>query len=267
MNEDINQPVTLKQLRESAGYSQAKLGERIGVSQSAIKFWESGQREPTITNVIALAKTFNVSLRTICLSMGLDVTGIPSDGDDLPWHTNTLKMARGMITTPRHKHQHTLSFYCVMAKLKGDQTSLFSRGFSPDYFLDRGDPGWDNLPSPKPPQIAEQHSASLPESGGKIAEQYSANLPESGAKIAEQYSARIPEIAEQYSVSAILATLELLTPGELAKVINRSLRVQNDRDGKPDAGHIELKQRGNNFYRYLRYWDNGKLKCKYLGRA
>lgn len=161
-----------------------------------------------------------------------------------------------------------------MAKLTGDQISLLNHGYFPDFFFDQGDPGWDNIPDPNHPRIAEQHSAKTSELAeqhsaicGHFAEQHSASSEPNCPKIAEQHSAKDEDITERYSVSAILATLELLTPGELAKVINRSLRVQNDRDGKPDAGHVELKQRGNSFYRYLRYWEGGKLKCKYLGKA
>ena len=80
MEEDTNPVVTLRRLRESAGYSQLKLSKQIGVSQSAIQWWEMGKREPTIGNVAALARTFNVSFKTICQSMGIDISGIPDDG-------------------------------------------------------------------------------------------------------------------------------------------------------------------------------------------
>lgn len=37
--------VTLKKLREDAGLSQAKLAEKLGVSQSAVGMWENGRKE------------------------------------------------------------------------------------------------------------------------------------------------------------------------------------------------------------------------------
>ena len=80
--EGISPPMTLRNLRESAGYSQSKLSKQIGVSQSAIQWWEVGKREPTISNVAALAKTFNVSLKTICKSIGVDLTGIPDESSE-----------------------------------------------------------------------------------------------------------------------------------------------------------------------------------------
>jgi cell division septum initiation protein DivIVA len=31
-------------------------------------------------------------------------------------------------------------------------------------------------------------------------------------------------------------------------------------------GHLEAKKLGNNVYYYLRYWEDGRLKSKYLGK-
>ena len=79
IDEDTSKPTTLRAFRTAAGYSQLKLGEQIGVSPSAVKFWEMGKREPTIGNVAALARTFNVSFKTICKSIQIDISGIPDD--------------------------------------------------------------------------------------------------------------------------------------------------------------------------------------------
>ena len=72
---------TLRDIREAAGYSQSKLGKEIGVSPSAIQFWETGRRDPTISNVAALARAFDVSFKTICEALCVDVSGIPDDGE------------------------------------------------------------------------------------------------------------------------------------------------------------------------------------------
>ena len=79
MNQESNEPLTFELLRKLAGYSQAKLGKQIGVSQSAVKLWESGQCEPSISNVIALAKVLKVSIKTVCSAMGIDVAEVPND--------------------------------------------------------------------------------------------------------------------------------------------------------------------------------------------
>ena len=51
----------LKELRIEKGISQAQLAKDTGLSQSAIAYWETGQRIPNAHAVIILAKYFNVS--------------------------------------------------------------------------------------------------------------------------------------------------------------------------------------------------------------
>lgn len=41
--------------------SQDELAEKLGVSRQSISLWETGQTQPTIDNIIALAKIFNIS--------------------------------------------------------------------------------------------------------------------------------------------------------------------------------------------------------------
>lgn len=48
-------------LRRSAGWSQAELGHRLGVSPSAIGMYEQGRREPASVLLIAMAEAFSVS--------------------------------------------------------------------------------------------------------------------------------------------------------------------------------------------------------------
>jgi uncharacterized coiled-coil DUF342 family protein len=36
--------------------------------------------------------------------------------------------------------------------------------------------------------------------------------------------------------------------------------------GKLPDGHIDIKKIGNRNYYYLRYWEDGKLKSRYLGK-
>lgn len=52
----------LKKQRESAGLSQYKLAEKLGVSQATIGMWESGKREPNFTMLCRLADFFAVSI-------------------------------------------------------------------------------------------------------------------------------------------------------------------------------------------------------------
>ena len=52
----------LREIRRNTGASQKELAERINVTPRAFRFYESGNREPTIEQLISLADFFNVSL-------------------------------------------------------------------------------------------------------------------------------------------------------------------------------------------------------------
>ncbi len=52
----------LKTLRIENNISQVQLAQTIGVSKGIISLWENGLREPTLSNLISLAKFFSVSL-------------------------------------------------------------------------------------------------------------------------------------------------------------------------------------------------------------
>lgn len=55
-------PEILRQLRNDAQISQAKLAKIIGVAQSSINYWEKGERTPSIEMCRKLAAYFNVSI-------------------------------------------------------------------------------------------------------------------------------------------------------------------------------------------------------------
>lgn len=52
----------LKELRTERGFSQVQLALNTGVSKGIISLWENGLREPTLSNLVALADIFDVSL-------------------------------------------------------------------------------------------------------------------------------------------------------------------------------------------------------------
>lgn len=59
----------LKNLRIDNDLTQEQMGEIIGVSQRTISHYESGKREPGITEISRYAKHFNVSTDyIICLT-------------------------------------------------------------------------------------------------------------------------------------------------------------------------------------------------------
>ena len=55
-------PEILKALRRENGLNQIELAKELNISKSIISFWENGLRVPTLTNLIALAKFFSVSI-------------------------------------------------------------------------------------------------------------------------------------------------------------------------------------------------------------
>ena len=48
-------------LRRDAGWSQAELGKRLGVSASAVGMYEQGRREPSADTIVALSEIFEVT--------------------------------------------------------------------------------------------------------------------------------------------------------------------------------------------------------------
>lgn len=52
----------LRELREEKAVGQVELAKAIAVSKGIISLWENGLREPTMSNLVALADYFCVSL-------------------------------------------------------------------------------------------------------------------------------------------------------------------------------------------------------------
>lgn len=55
----------LKRLREKEGLSQAQLADRIGVSQAAISYFESGEAMPRPMTLKVVADYFHVSVKEL----------------------------------------------------------------------------------------------------------------------------------------------------------------------------------------------------------
>ena len=52
----------LRELRKYAGIGQIALAEKLGVGKSIISLWELNKCEPTLSNLVAIARFFDVSL-------------------------------------------------------------------------------------------------------------------------------------------------------------------------------------------------------------
>ncbi len=55
----------IQKLRKESGLSQEDLAEMLGVSRQAVSKWESDAAQPTMVNIIALAKAFDVSIGSL----------------------------------------------------------------------------------------------------------------------------------------------------------------------------------------------------------
>lgn len=57
-----NFSANLKSLRLEKNLSQPELAKVLGVSKAMISFWENNKYEPTASNIIKIAKYFEVSI-------------------------------------------------------------------------------------------------------------------------------------------------------------------------------------------------------------
>jgi len=69
----------LRQLRENQGLTRPQVKQLIGVSERRQADWESGKAMPSIENIVAMARLYKVSLKTMCKSLDIDVTDVPDD--------------------------------------------------------------------------------------------------------------------------------------------------------------------------------------------
>ena len=59
----------IARFRKLKGWTQAELGEKIGVSNQAVSKWESGSSDPSTTNLLALAKLYGICAEELLRSI------------------------------------------------------------------------------------------------------------------------------------------------------------------------------------------------------
>lgn len=67
-------------LRKKFNYSQEDVAEKIGVSRQAVAKWESGETTPDLTNSIALAELYDVTLDDLVHYRSGEILPIPPAG-------------------------------------------------------------------------------------------------------------------------------------------------------------------------------------------
>ncbi len=77
----------IKKYRKENNMSQDELAEKLGVSRQSISLWENGQTQPTIDNIIALAKIFGISTDAI----------LEDTGKTMPLHEKTITKNKKII--------------------------------------------------------------------------------------------------------------------------------------------------------------------------
>lgn len=70
----------LVKARKEKGYSQEVLAEKIGVSRQAVSKWETGDAQPALAQLIALADILDISLDVLCGRCAKDDSAAPVSG-------------------------------------------------------------------------------------------------------------------------------------------------------------------------------------------
>ena len=70
-------PSSLRAYRVAAGLTQADLALRVGVSQSAISDWETGETTPSVRSIVLLAGALGISTDEL---LGVQGTPRPDAG-------------------------------------------------------------------------------------------------------------------------------------------------------------------------------------------
>lgn len=69
----------IRNYRKANNLSQDELAEKLGVSRQSISLWENGQTQPTLDNIIALAKIFHVTPDALLSSESSETVPEPAE--------------------------------------------------------------------------------------------------------------------------------------------------------------------------------------------
>lgn len=91
----------LAALRKVRGLSQETVAGQIGVTRQALSKWESGESTPDLTNVIALARLYEVTIDDLVHYSPGEHYGIPIAPKGKHIFGNTTIGERGQIVIPK----------------------------------------------------------------------------------------------------------------------------------------------------------------------
>lgn len=69
----------IRNYRKANNLSQDELAEKLGVSRQSISLWENGQTQPTLDNIIALAKIFHITSDALLSSESSEAFSEPAE--------------------------------------------------------------------------------------------------------------------------------------------------------------------------------------------
>lgn len=103
--------------RKTNNMSQDELAEKLGVSRQSISFWENGQTQPTLENVIALAEIFNISSDALLSqsSASAGQSSASADQSSAPAGANTEKAPNKNIPDGHHGKKKALWLIIAIA--------------------------------------------------------------------------------------------------------------------------------------------------------
>ena len=96
--------------RMAKGWAQKDLADKMGVKQSLVSRWESGDATPSMDKLKALAKIYNVSLDWLCNDGDRDET---TKGK--PRENNTKENGEGVVAEKEKINKHKLTIDAVVA--------------------------------------------------------------------------------------------------------------------------------------------------------
>lgn len=112
----------IKVMRLSRGLTQDEVGAQLGVSRSAVSFWEHGQRELTMEVINGLADVFNVRPSSIIEDEN------PGEDDEIWDLRETLRKNPNMrmlfSTAKNAKPEHIKAAAAMLNALKGNVDDL-----------------------------------------------------------------------------------------------------------------------------------------------
>jgi transcriptional regulator with XRE-family HTH domain len=82
----MEQEKTLKDLIKAAKLTYRELATKLGTTPDLIVAWNQGKTKPSLPYIVKLSRELHVSLKTLAMALGEDVSDIPDDVlHDDPW--------------------------------------------------------------------------------------------------------------------------------------------------------------------------------------